>query len=362
VSRFVSVLLLLALAGVLSAAAPATERRSVVATVTGVVAADTLDVRLASGGTSRVRVAGVRAPTAGACYADEASAEARRLALGKRVALVRDGAGAYVRLPGGADLGLALVLRGFAQIDAWGPSFARFPAYVPAQQRAERANGGIWGACAADVAVALDAAPRPAAVGGRLTYTVTVSNGGPLAAPNVGLELRPPVGVELVSAESPDGVCAAREWVGTCTFASLAAAGTAKAIFVAEIRRAGTISTRAVVRLAGCVRAACGMAPLHDSNLSNDETAALSTATDGSLPPSPPSPPPSPGPASPPPPPSAGGCHPSYPSVCIPPPPPDLDCADIPYRDFAAPLNAPDPDPHDLDGDEDGVGCQFNDY
>jgi uncharacterized repeat protein (TIGR01451 family) len=360
VRRLVSFLLLLGLAGSLSASAPATAPRPVAATVTRVVAADTLDVRLVSGERERVRVAGVRAPVAGACYADEATAAVRRLALGTRIALVRERSRVYVTLPGGADLGRTLVARGLAQIDVWGPPFARFPSYVPVQQRAERANVGTWGACAADVAVAVAASPNPAAAGGRLTYTVTVSNRGPLPAPQVGLELRPPDGVELVSAESGDGACAAREWVGTCTFGSLPAEGVATATFVAELRPAGTISTRATVRLGGCVRAVCGAVPLHDSNLRNDETAALSTAVDGTPPPAPPPPPG--GPASPLPPPPAGTCHPSYPSVCIPPPPPDLDCADIPYRDFAAPLDVRDPDPHDLDGDEDGVGCQFNDY
>jgi uncharacterized repeat protein (TIGR01451 family) len=358
VRRVVSFLFLVALAGAVSAGAPA-EPRSQRAVVTAVRAADALVVRLASGKVVGVRVAGVRAPAAGACFAGEATAGTRQLALGRRVALVRDGAGYSVSLPGGADLGLALVAGGFAQVDAWGPIVSRFPAYVAAQQRAERANQGVWGACAADVAVAIAAAPNPVAVGGRVTYTVTVSNRGPLTAAGAGLELRPPDGVELVSADSAGGSCTARDWVGTCRLGPLPAGSVAVATFVAEIRRAGTISTRAAIHLEACIRAACGDAPLHDPNLRNDETAALSTAVDGT--PSPPSPP-GPGPGSPPPPPSAGGCHPSYPSVCIPPPPPDLDCADIPYRDFAAPLNVPDPDPHDLDGDEDGVGCQFNDY
>ena len=48
------------------------------------------------------------------------------------------------------------------------------------------------------------------------------------------------------------------------------------------------------------------------------------------------------------------GCDPAYPTVCIPPPPPDLDCKDISYRRFAV---LP-PDPHRLDGDHDGVGCE----
>lgn len=51
----------------------------------------------------------------------------------------------------------------------------------------------------------------------------------------------------------------------------------------------------------------------------------------------------------------AGGCDPSYPTVCIPPSPPDLDCGDIPYRRFTV---LP-PDPHRFDGsDDDGIGCE----
>jgi len=47
-------------------------------------------------------------------------------------------------------------------------------------------------------------------------------------------------------------------------------------------------------------------------------------------------------------------CDPSYPTVCIPPPPPDLNCSDIPYRNF---IVLP-PDPHNFDGNHDGIGCQ----
>jgi len=49
-----------------------------------------------------------------------------------------------------------------------------------------------------------------------------------------------------------------------------------------------------------------------------------------------------------------GNCSPAYPTVCIPPPPPDLDCGDISYRRFTV---LP-PDPHNFDGDHDGVGCE----
>ena len=47
-------------------------------------------------------------------------------------------------------------------------------------------------------------------------------------------------------------------------------------------------------------------------------------------------------------------CDPSYPTVCIPPPPPDLDCSNISYRRFPV---LP-PDPHNIDQDGDGIGCE----
>jgi micrococcal nuclease len=47
-------------------------------------------------------------------------------------------------------------------------------------------------------------------------------------------------------------------------------------------------------------------------------------------------------------------CDPSYPDFCIPPPPPDLNCDDINGNNFTV---LP-PDPHQLDGNEDGVGCE----
>lgn len=51
-----------------------------------------------------------------------------------------------------------------------------------------------------------------------------------------------------------------------------------------------------------------------------------------------------------------GNCDPAYPTVCIPPPPPDLDCGDISFRNF----QVLPPDPHNFDGDGDGIGCEGN--
>jgi len=51
-----------------------------------------------------------------------------------------------------------------------------------------------------------------------------------------------------------------------------------------------------------------------------------------------------------------GNCDPAYPDVCIRPlnPGGDLDCADISHRRF---LVLP-PDPHNFDGDKNGIGCE----
>lgn len=49
-------------------------------------------------------------------------------------------------------------------------------------------------------------------------------------------------------------------------------------------------------------------------------------------------------------------CDPAYPDVCIAPPPPRLSCADIlPYTNIRVVTH---PDPHGLDGNDDGIGCE----
>ena len=61
-------------------------------------------------------------------------------------------------------------------------------------------------------------------------------------------------------------------------------------------------------------------------------------------------------PPPPPAPPPAEECDPAYPDVCIPPRDQvgDLNCGDIPHRRF----RVLPPDPHNFDGDNDGVGCE----
>ena len=50
----------------------------------------------------------------------------------------------------------------------------------------------------------------------------------------------------------------------------------------------------------------------------------------------------------------SGECDASYPDTCIPPPPPDLDCGDVSARFFAIEGS----DPHRLDSDGNGIGCE----
>jgi micrococcal nuclease len=51
---------------------------------------------------------------------------------------------------------------------------------------------------------------------------------------------------------------------------------------------------------------------------------------------------------------TSNNCDFAYSGVCIPSPPPDLDCKDIPHKNF----NVKSPDPHQLDRDADGRGCE----
>lgn len=56
-------------------------------------------------------------------------------------------------------------------------------------------------------------------------------------------------------------------------------------------------------------------------------------------------------------PPPTGKCDPNYSGGCVPPYPPDLDCADIRALGIA-PVRVIGADPHRLDGDGDGLGCE----
>jgi endonuclease YncB( thermonuclease family) len=57
-------------------------------------------------------------------------------------------------------------------------------------------------------------------------------------------------------------------------------------------------------------------------------------------------------------PPPSGKCDTNYAGGCVPPYPPDLDCADLRALGIALPVQVVGSDPHRLDGDHDGLGCE----
>ena len=126
-------------------------------TVTHIVDGDTLDVRLASGKSERIRLIGIDTPERGECYATKATERARLLAMSKPVVLrgdatqdTRDRYGrllAYVWIPGGKDLGYQLIAGGFAKVYVYRNPFQRLSAYRNAEAGAKGATGGQWKAC-----------------------------------------------------------------------------------------------------------------------------------------------------------------------------------------------------------------------
>ncbi|MHB8641541.1 MAG: hypothetical protein ACYDA3_01435 [Gaiellaceae bacterium] len=361
-SRIVLISFALAATGVLAVAAGAMRGGQTTATVTRVSAGDTLEVRLSNGKSQALHVLGVVAPPAKSCYAPEATAAASALALSQTVKLSGTGAAAYVTLPDGSDLGAQLIQSGAAQLDTWGKPVSRFASYVPLQQAAESSNKGLWGACAADVSVTLKSSPETVGVGGRIVYTATIANAGPLPAANVNLDVRAPDGnpFETAAGITAHTICTAKGWYATCDILSIPAGGSADVTFTADALKEGVVNASAFVRLDACARAVCGDLPVHDANLVNNRVGAFTTilAAGATAPP-----------------PTArkipldhwvdgAGCDPHYPTVCIPSPPPKVDCADLSFRAFKT-LHYPTnntPDPNALDNDFDGVGCTFNDY
>jgi micrococcal nuclease len=55
---------------------------------------------------------------------------------------------------------------------------------------------------------------------------------------------------------------------------------------------------------------------------------------------------------------ASGKCDPNYAGACVPPYPPDLDCSDLRALGLPLPVRVVGGDPHRLDGDHDGYGCE----
>jgi micrococcal nuclease len=151
-------------------AAKATARYRVIRVVDG----DTVKVDI-NGGES-VRIIGIDAPESVhpdqpvECGGVEASAKARALLEGQRVALVFDSSQAkqdrygrllaYVEVPGTGDFGEAMLRAGHAEEYTYAAAYRRQATYRRAEQQAKGAGRGIWGSCSqASVATSTSAAP-----------------------------------------------------------------------------------------------------------------------------------------------------------------------------------------------------------
>jgi uncharacterized repeat protein (TIGR01451 family) len=95
----------------------------------------------------------------------------------------------------------------------------------------------------ADVSVAKTDSPDPVRVGDNLTYTVTVTNGGPNPADAVQVTDTLPTGVTFVSAASSQGSCTGTTTV-VCTIGTIAVSATATVTIVVQPTASGTITNR----------------------------------------------------------------------------------------------------------------------
>lgn len=94
---------------------------------------------------------------------------------------------------------------------------------------------------AAFLSITKAATPDPVAVGTNLTYTLTVTNGGPNDAPSVTVTDALPAGVTFVSATPTQGSCAGSSTV-TCSLGTILSAGTAAITLMVTPTTAGTLN------------------------------------------------------------------------------------------------------------------------
>lgn len=149
--------------------------------VTSVTDGDTVVVRVTGGKLERVRLIGIDAAEAGACFAAQAAQRARQLALSQPVVLrgdptqdTRDRYGrllAYVWIPGGRDLGFQLLAGGFAKVYVYRNAFQRLAAYRTAEARAKTGRAGSWKSCGTIRPLLPSPAPAKPAAGCHPSYS-----------------------------------------------------------------------------------------------------------------------------------------------------------------------------------------------
>jgi uncharacterized repeat protein (TIGR01451 family) len=101
----------------------------------------------------------------------------------------------------------------------------------------------------ANLAITKTDSPDPVVQGNNVTYTITVTNNGPLAATNVVVtdNLPAPQDSDFVSAATTAGTCDRTGNTVTCNLGTLAANTSAIVTIVVKAKKSGTLSNTAVV-------------------------------------------------------------------------------------------------------------------
>ncbi|HUO84157.1 MAG TPA: LamG-like jellyroll fold domain-containing protein [Thermoanaerobaculia bacterium] len=99
----------------------------------------------------------------------------------------------------------------------------------------------------ADLSVTKTAEPTEVSAGEEVTYTITVSNAGPLAATGVMMEDALPEGMSLVSATASQGDCAEVAGTVSCDLGTIASGSDAKVTLVVQTRAIGSFENSVTV-------------------------------------------------------------------------------------------------------------------
>jgi uncharacterized repeat protein (TIGR01451 family) len=151
-----------------------------------------------------------------------------------------------------------------ADDDGWGDE---------TQDKCVGATGPMQGCPRADLSVANAASAGSVLRGRNVTYTLTVTNSGPDAAPSVAVEDALPAGATLVSATASGGSCVAAPTI-VCTVGTLASGASATVALVVRMTSIGVEIDTATVDSATLDTAAQNVSGAGDTNSANNSASA----------------------------------------------------------------------------------------
>lgn len=157
----------------------------------------------------------------------------------------------YSTYLGGSDYEFILGLAVDAAGNAFVTGYTYSPDYpvTPNAPRKQIARADVFLtklAINADLAITGNDQPDPVIVGGKLTYTLTVTNNGPDQTLNTVVTDTPPAGATVVSATATTGNCSIGATI-TCNLGSLADKGKATITLIVTPAAAGNLVNKAVV-------------------------------------------------------------------------------------------------------------------